>query len=103
MDETALIAMGVLLEEMAKEGLGKTGDLVLVEGEEISNDGDEHWRRARRSHSRKRESSTMASSGDDLESVVRRKKRRRVASRAASRASSAVDTDGEEKPRVDVD
>lgn len=101
MDETALIAMGVLLEEMAKEALGETGDLVLVEGEEISDDGNE-WRRSRRSRSRKRESSTVASSGEELESVVRRK-RRRVASKAPSRAASAVDTDREQKPRVDVD
>jgi hypothetical protein len=36
LDETALIAMGILLEEMAEESLGETGDLVLVEGEEVS-------------------------------------------------------------------
>ncbi|KAJ9195639.1 hypothetical protein DTO164E3_6715 [Paecilomyces variotii] len=35
MDETALIAMGILLEEMAQEYLGETGDLILVEEEEI--------------------------------------------------------------------
>lgn len=92
MDETALIAMGVLLEEMAKEALGKTGDLVLVEGEEILDD-NERWR-SQRSRSRKRES-TVASSGDDLESVVRRKRRRMV-----SRAPSGADTDGEEKLRA---
>lgn len=32
MDETALIAMGILLEEAAREGLGRTGDMVFVEG-----------------------------------------------------------------------
>lgn len=90
MDETALIAMGVLLEEMAREALGKTGDLVLVEGEEIL-DEDDGWR-SRRSRSRKRES-TVASSGDDLESVVRRK-RRRMASRSVP---SGADTDGEDR------
>ncbi|KAJ4300984.1 hypothetical protein N0V90_003073 [Kalmusia sp. IMI 367209] len=31
MDETALIALGILLEETAKETLGETGDLALVE------------------------------------------------------------------------
>lgn len=31
MDETALIALGILMEEMAKETLGETGDLALVE------------------------------------------------------------------------
>ncbi|KAJ9245798.1 hypothetical protein DTO271D3_1382 [Paecilomyces variotii] len=35
MDETALIAMGILLEGMAQESLGETGDLILVEEEEI--------------------------------------------------------------------
>ncbi|KAF2765153.1 hypothetical protein EJ03DRAFT_261117, partial [Teratosphaeria nubilosa] len=32
-DETALIAMGILLEEAAKDSLGRTGDLVFVEAE----------------------------------------------------------------------
>lgn len=40
MDETALIAMGILLEEAAKESLGETGDLAFVEGEEIANPDD---------------------------------------------------------------
>lgn len=35
MDETALIAMGILMEEASKECLGSTGDLVFTEGEEI--------------------------------------------------------------------
>lgn len=34
MDETALIALGVLMEEMCLESLGKTGDLAFTEGEE---------------------------------------------------------------------
>lgn len=38
MDETALIALGILLEETAVEALGETGDMVFVEGEEISGD-----------------------------------------------------------------
>jgi len=37
MDETALLALGILLEETAAELLGETGDLALVEGDE--NDG----------------------------------------------------------------
>lgn len=32
MDETALLAFGVLLEEAAREALGKNGDLVFTEG-----------------------------------------------------------------------
>ena len=34
MDGSALIALGILLEEMCKEKLGDTGDLAFVEGEE---------------------------------------------------------------------
>ncbi|WPH03828.1 Hypothetical protein R9X50_00671100 [Acrodontium crateriforme] len=33
LDETALLAMGILLEEAADEALGATGDLAFVEGE----------------------------------------------------------------------
>lgn len=35
LDETALLALGILLEEMAGHVLGDTGDLAFVEGEEI--------------------------------------------------------------------
>ena len=43
MDETALLAFGILLEEAAREALGKNGDLVFTEGldpgqEEIEDD-----------------------------------------------------------------
>ena len=36
MDETALLALGILLEEAAEHVLGDTGDMVFVEGDEIS-------------------------------------------------------------------
>ena len=39
MDETALLALGILLEEAAKETLGATGDLAFIEGEE-KDDGE---------------------------------------------------------------
>lgn len=32
MDETALLAVGILLEEAGREALGKTGDMVFTEG-----------------------------------------------------------------------
>ncbi|KAI1344893.1 hypothetical protein F5Y15DRAFT_10519 [Xylariaceae sp. FL0016] len=35
MDETALLAMGILLEEAGREVLGQTGDMVFTEGIEI--------------------------------------------------------------------
>lgn len=43
MDETALLAMGILLEEAAREALGKRGDLVFTEGVEDSQT-DQHRR-----------------------------------------------------------
>lgn len=41
LDETALLAMGVLMEEMAGEVLGETGDLAFVEGEDDGAEGAE--------------------------------------------------------------
>ena len=35
LDETALIALGILMEEACLNVLGKTGDLVFTEGEEV--------------------------------------------------------------------
>ncbi|BCR96937.1 uncharacterized protein AKAW2_30256S [Aspergillus luchuensis] len=79
MDETALLAMGILMEEMAKESLGETGDMVLVEGEEIPTDeiplAPQLSRNMRRKRANTGQSSTMASSGDELESVVVNKRR----------------------------
>jgi hypothetical protein len=37
MDETALLAMGILMEEAAKQVIGKTGDLAFVEEEDDVN------------------------------------------------------------------
>ncbi|ROT41337.1 hypothetical protein SODALDRAFT_349351 [Sodiomyces alkalinus F11] len=36
MDETALLAFGILLEEAGRKALGKRGDLVFTEGQEIA-------------------------------------------------------------------
>jgi hypothetical protein len=35
MDETALMALGILMEEAARDTLGQTGDLVFTEGEDV--------------------------------------------------------------------
>ncbi|KAI0179346.1 hypothetical protein GGR52DRAFT_302444 [Hypoxylon sp. FL1284] len=40
MDETALIAFGVLLEEAGREILGRRGDLVFTEGVEVNQDAE---------------------------------------------------------------
>ncbi|KAI9744000.1 MAG: hypothetical protein M1818_002734 [Claussenomyces sp. TS43310] len=39
LDETALLAMGILMEEMCRDALGDTGDLVFTEAEEVIEEG----------------------------------------------------------------
>ena len=41
LDETALLAVGILMEEMARDALGETGDLAFVEGENSGLNGTE--------------------------------------------------------------
>lgn len=41
MDETALLAFGILLEEAGQSLLGKRGDMVMTEGLDVSEDGEE--------------------------------------------------------------
>ncbi|KAI0016197.1 hypothetical protein F4780DRAFT_783482 [Xylariomycetidae sp. FL0641] len=43
MDETALLALGILLEEAGRDVLGRRGDLVFTEGVEVGEDGEEDW------------------------------------------------------------
>ncbi|USP75354.1 mnd1-like protein [Curvularia clavata] len=45
MNETALIAMGILMEETARSVLGQTGDLALTEANEADDDDDQIRRR----------------------------------------------------------
>ncbi|KAK6951394.1 hypothetical protein Daesc_007929 [Daldinia eschscholtzii] len=40
MDETALLAFGILLEEASRSALGRTGDLVFTEGVAIGQNGE---------------------------------------------------------------
>ncbi|KAB8239513.1 hypothetical protein BDV23DRAFT_55392 [Aspergillus alliaceus] len=97
MDETALIAMGILMEEMAKESLGETGDLVLVEGEELRSDEDQSQHQTTRSARRKRantgRSSILASSGDELGSIVRRHRKKRTKKQRLVRTASTTDAE----------
>lgn len=37
MDETALLALGLLMEEVCRDALGETGDMVFTEGELVNN------------------------------------------------------------------
>lgn len=87
MDETALIAMGILLEEMAKESLGETGDLVLVEGEEIEgSDGEASVSSLGKSGRKRSNASVHAGSAEELRSVRKMRKRKRRTPRPESSA-----------------
>ncbi|KAL5050579.1 hypothetical protein BDW71DRAFT_103407 [Aspergillus fruticulosus] len=99
MNGKSLLFMGVLLEELAKESLGDTGDLALVEGDNILTD-DESTTRFRKRKGRKRANSLTsmyASSGEDLDSVVKRKKRYKK--RRLTRRASITDIDTEVEDR----
>lgn len=85
MDETALLALGILLEEMAEHVLGDTGDLAFVEGEQIEEEvGDDRSHDNAKGKGREMlEPSTAASGattparGSDVESR-RTAKRRKI-------------------------
>jgi len=68
LDETALIALGVLMEEACRDTLGQTGDLAFTEGEQTEEPSIENW------------AQSITSAPDTLlkSSRVRRSKRRRV-------------------------
>lgn len=79
MDETALLAMGVLLEEEVGRVLGETGDLVFVEGGESEEQGrregaergETEFKRgqARGSRRRRRLRTEEQEDGDEVEAV----------------------------------
>ena len=88
MDETALLAVGFLMEELVDKELGETGDLVLVEGERVSDDdndddnGDDEegrkWKKRKTARRRMNVEGTrvdsvrsglLASSGDDFDGL----------------------------------
>lgn len=64
MDGTALIALGILMEEAARDTLGHAGDLVFTEGEEVKQSPRKNLR--------------AASTASDSASVRPSKKRRRI-------------------------
>ncbi|KAI9375198.1 hypothetical protein BJX61DRAFT_192441 [Aspergillus egyptiacus] len=89
MNGQSLLFMGILLEELAKESLGETGDLALVEGDNMPSEDESTraGRRTRRKRANSGLSSIYASSGEDLDSVVKRmkpSKKRRLARRAST-------------------
>ncbi|KAL3476971.1 hypothetical protein BJX99DRAFT_257873 [Aspergillus californicus] len=101
MNGKSLMFMGILLEELAKESLGETGDLALVEGDDMPSD-DESTARVARTIRRKRSNSGFsmyASSGEEFGGVLKRtkgQKRRKLARRAST---TDMDTEADEKVR----
>lgn len=78
MDETALLALGMLLEEAARESLGKNGDLVFTEGVEDAT-GRNAGKRAGREDAASRGSQTRAElGGDDAFWKRKHPKRRKI-------------------------
>ena len=74
LNETALLAFGILLEEAAGQMLGRTGDLALVEGEPIPSRARKP-QNVRESRSRTRSPSQVPSSSG-LDAVPSRKRRK---------------------------
>lgn len=71
MDETALIAFGILLEETTREVLGETGDLALTEAADdeeervLAGDDDDEAQKSEPEPERRKVSSSPLSSSDD--------------------------------------
>jgi hypothetical protein len=85
LDETALLAMGILLEEAAAEALGKTGDLALVEAAVE----DERPSRSRAAISSRRSEKTLKRSVvERSQSAQARSARTRSRSRSVKRQRS---------------
>ncbi|OJD13272.1 hypothetical protein AJ78_06251 [Emergomyces pasteurianus Ep9510] len=82
MDETALIALGILLEEAANESLGETGDMVFVEGEETTEFAGHLSRSPSTSGGRKR-TSAGSSSAISREELTEPRKNRTKRSRTS--------------------
>ena len=81
MDETALICLGILLEEMAEHVLGETGDLAFVEGEEIDETNLDEIRKGKEREMPERLMTTSEAASDAVASdavEVRTPKRRKT-------------------------
>lgn len=93
MDETALLALGILIEEMAKEELGETGDLALVEGQELSEEEDDKTGLESDTTTR---SAARAARRKRANSIVRQRSKRRKLARSVS-VTTDFDTEIDER------
>lgn len=93
MDETALLALGILIEEMAKEELGETGDLALVEGQELSEEEDD---KTGLESDTTTKSAARAARRKRANSIVRQRSKRRKLARSVS-VTTDFDTEIDER------
>lgn len=93
MDETALLALGILIEEMAKEELGETGDLALVEGQELSDEEDDKTGLGSDTTTK---SAARAARRKRANSIVRQRSKRRKLARSVS-VTTDFDTEIDER------
>lgn len=81
LDETALLGLGILLEEMAEHVLGDTGDLAFVEGEDTSDAAHGPVKGSQTRSAEESESSKTASvattSAETSDSEIKQKRKRR--------------------------
>ena len=70
LDETALLALGILMEETARETLGETGDLAFVEGEDDEGKGAEEEVRVDESTSGEEEGPESSAPVSEVDSEV---------------------------------
>jgi hypothetical protein len=93
MDETALLAMGILIEEMVKEELGETGDLALTEGQELPEEEDD---KTGLESDTTTKSAVRAARRKRTNSIVRQSSKRRKLSRSVS-VTTDFDTEVDER------
>ena len=81
LDETALLGLGILLEEMAEHVLGDTGDLAFVEGEDVNDAAHGSAKGSQTRNAEESQSSRTASvrttSAETSDSDVKQKRKRR--------------------------
>ena len=86
LDGSALLALGVLMEEVVRGALGETGDLAFVEGEEVGEAGgyDELDEQRQKSSGTPRDTSAMGENDaaplqdTELTEEARRRKKRKI-------------------------
>lgn len=96
MDETALLALGILIEEMAKEELGETGDLALVEGQELSEEEDDKTGLESDTTTKSAARAARAARRKRANSIVRQRSKRRKLARSVS-VTTDFDTEIDER------